>query len=103
LGQNVTIDGEEEITIAGATRTTTYVNTPDRHKRWDKATGVFVETYDVLPSYTINATAFATNMWGPEANVVDQNFFYAVTGVLVIAVVVLAAVLVTVLVARRKK
>jgi hypothetical protein len=103
LGQHVIIDGEEEKTVAGATRTTTYVDTPERHKRWDKATGVFVETYDVLENYTVNATATATNMWGPQATAADQSLFLVVVAVLSIAIVVLVAGLVAVLVPRKKK
>ena len=45
---NITIQNQEQKTVLGATRTTTYGNDTFRHKEWDKQTGVFVgssETY----------------------------------------------------------
>jgi hypothetical protein len=91
LGYEVTIQGEEEMTVAGANRVTTFADTPERFKRWDKETGVFVETVDYLENYTINATAVATNMWTPEILGLDQtSFILVVSGVIaVVAVVVL--------------
>jgi hypothetical protein len=90
IGRNVTIEGEEERVIAGATRTTTYANLPERFKRWDKSTGVFVETIDPLENYTIHATAIATNMWSPQIFGLDPPLFYAV--VLVVAIIVIVVV-----------
>lgn len=99
-GSNVTIEGEEEKTFAGAKRTTTYVNTPERHKRWDKATGVFVETIDILENFTVNGTAIATNMWTEQAFVPDQTALYAVILVVALATLITTAVL---LINRQKK
>ena len=98
-GRNFTINGEEQKTIAGATRTTTYIDVPGRFKRWDKSTGVFVETIDDLGNFTVNATVLATNMWSPQILGLDQTLFYGIVIVVVIAVVAL----VIVFVARRKK
>ena len=88
IGRDVTIEGEEEMVIAGATRTTTYADLPERFKRWDKSTGVFVETIDPLENYTIRATAIATNMWSPQIFGLDPPLFYAV--VIVLAIIVIA-------------
>jgi len=88
IGGNVTIQGEHQRTFLGATRTITYVNTTDRDKQWDKATGIFVTTQDYLENSTVSATAIATNMWSSQILGLDETVFYAVVGV-VIAVVVI--------------
>jgi hypothetical protein len=98
VGRTVTIEGSEQREVAGATRTVTHASTPERIKSWDKSTGVFVESIDTLPNYTLNAIATKTNMWNPQMLGIDQNLFYALVGVTVAAVAV--AVLA---VARRKK
>lgn len=97
---NYAIQGEMQETIAGATRTITYINdTMGRYKQWDKATGIFVETIDNVGNYTVNALAYATNMWNPQILGLDQNVFYAI----LIAVVIVAVALVLVVFARRRK
>jgi|SRR3972149_11043314 len=101
LGRNVTIEGEEQQTFAGATRTTTFASIPTMHKRWDKSTGFFVQTVDDLGTYTVNATAIATNLWSPQILGLDQTAFYALVIISVIAVIAVAAVIL--IVARRKK
>jgi hypothetical protein len=98
--QTYAIQGEKQETIAGASRTITYINDMNRYKEWDKTTGVFVTTIDNVGNYTVNATAFATNMWSPQILGLDQNIFYAV--VVAVVIVIVAAVLV-VLFARRRK
>ena len=65
-GQHVIIQGEQQLTWAGDTRAITSAATPQRIKHWDKSTGVFVECIDVFDSYSINATAIKTNMWGNQ-------------------------------------
>ena len=92
--ENFTIQGEQKEEIAGAIRTTTYLNTPGRIKRFDKATGVFTETIDELETFTVDAKAFATNMWSPQILGVDQNIFYTVLAIIVALVVVAAALLI---------
>jgi hypothetical protein len=100
IGRNVTIEGEEEMVIAGATRTTTYANLPERFKRWDKSTGVFVEAIDPLENYTIHA--IATNMWIPQIFGLDPTLFYAVVLVVVIIVIAVVASVLRII-SRRKK
>jgi hypothetical protein len=99
LGQNITINSQEEKKFAGATRTVTNATIPTRTKLWDKSTGAFMVSMDDLPNYTINVVAYSTNMWGAQLFGLDPIIFYAIIIVLVVAIV---AVLVL-LVARRKK
>ncbi len=101
--QSYAIQGELQETIAGAVRTVTYLNdSMGRYKQWDKATGVFVETVDnVGGNYTVNAVAYATNLWNPQILGLDPNVFYLIV-VAVVVLVIIAAVLV-VLSVRRKK
>jgi hypothetical protein len=101
IGGNVTIQGEQQKTFLGATRTITYVNTTDRDKQWDKATGIFVTTQDYLENSTVSATATATNMWSPQILGLDQTVFYVVIGVVV--VIAITAVTLAILFVRRKK
>jgi hypothetical protein len=101
IGRNITIEGEEPKLFAGAIRTTTYANLPERYKRWDKTTGVFVETIDTLETYTIHATAVATNMWAPHMFGLDQTLFFAVVLVLVVIIIILGALVIRI--SRKKK
>ena len=90
MGRDVTVEGEQQLTYAGATRTITNATTPERLKRWDKSTGVFVECIDVLDNYSINATAIRTNLWGSELPGLDPLTFQAVVVVFVTAIVTAA-------------
>lgn len=99
--QSYAIQGEHQESFAGAVRTVTFINdTMGRYKQWDKATGFFVETIDNVGNYTVNAKAFATNVWSPQILGLDQNVFYIVVAV-VIAVVVIAVLLIVYV--RKKK
>ncbi|MFB3888992.1 MAG: hypothetical protein ACE14S_05835 [Candidatus Bathyarchaeia archaeon] len=95
VGRNVTIEGSQQREIAGATRTVTHASTPERIKSWDKLTGVFVESIDVLPNYTLNAIADKTNLWSPQILGADATLFYALL-LSVVFVVVAGALLVAV-------
>jgi hypothetical protein len=107
---NVTVEGEEQKTVCGATRTVTYGHDALRHKEWDKATGVFIGTTEVyknvttrsgwyIEDVTVTVKATATNMWSPETALEqDQMVFWAVASIL--AVLAVAALIV---VARRKR
>ncbi len=101
LNTTVTIQGEKTETVAGATRTITYVDTPQRHKEWDKATGMFIQTSDYLQNYTVNANITNTNLWAPQILGLDQPIFYTVIGVIIVVVVVIVALLFIVF--RRKR
>ncbi len=91
LGRNVTIEGEQQLSFAGATEAITNATTPQRLKYWDKATGVFVECVDVFEDYSINATAVKTNMWGPS-EIMPQRIALNV-GVLVVGFIAVVTTL----------
>jgi hypothetical protein len=98
-GKNVTIQSISQRTIAGAARTVTQTAIAERIKSWDKNTGVFVETIDSPPGYTLDAIAVSTNMWSPQVFGLDPLAFY----ILVLSFVVLFNVLLAILVARRRR
>jgi uncharacterized membrane protein YozB (DUF420 family) len=106
----VTIQGQEQKTVLGATRTVTYGSDSLRHKEWDKTTGVFVGSLEHLKNVTnkdgwyiedltVNIQAIATNMWSTQISP-DQTGLYvlAAVGVMLAALVPSAAVA-----ARRKR
>ena len=109
---NVTIQGEEQKTVLGASRTITYGNDWLRHKEWDKVTGVFIGTVEVyknvtsrsgwyIEDLTVTVQAIATNMWSPQILGLNQPVFYGlVAGSVVLAVLILVSVIV---IARRKR
>ena len=107
---NVTVEGEEQRIVLGATRTVTYGHDSLRHKEWDKAMGVFIGTTEVyknvttrsgwyIEDMTVTVEATATNMWSPEM-ALEQNsiVFWAVGGVIVVL-----GVLALIVVARKKR
>src|SRR4030067_1940161 len=53
-GREVAIEGAQQLAYAGATRTITNVTTPERIKRWEQSTGVFVVCIDVFENYSVN-------------------------------------------------
>jgi subtilase family serine protease len=55
---------------------------------------VFTETIDQLETFTVNAKAFATNMWGAQIFGVDKNIFYIVLAIIVALVAVTFALLI---------
>jgi hypothetical protein len=110
---NVTVQSQEQKTVLGASRTVTFGNDSLRHKEWDKATGVFIASYEHLvnvtnkagwyiENLTVTVQAIATNMWSPEViPEPDQTVFYVlVAAIVMLAVVILSVVIV---VARRKR
>ncbi len=99
---SITIQGEETKTIASATRTVTYANNTERYKFWDKATGMYIQTIDILPDYQISANITATNIWTPQILGMDENVFYIIIAVVITAVVT-AIVTVLVIMTFKKK
>ena len=98
---NVTVEGQEQKTVAGASRTITHASDSIRNKEWDKATGVFTASNDNVGNYTINANAIATNMWSPDLILgLNPTVFYALVAVIAVLAVVVSLVIV---VARRKR
>lgn len=100
INTNVTIQGQMQKTVAGASRTITYTNSTLRNKEWDKATGMFTQTQDNEGNYTIYGHATATNIWSPQILGLDQPVFYTI--IVVVIVVVLAVVLVLVFAQRKR-
>ena len=99
-GFNTTIQSVAEMTYAGATRAISYCPSYfEQFKRWDKATGIFVEGLGVYHDYSLNTIADKTNMWSPQATRLDPNLLYAIAIVVAIVVVALAILFVF----RRKK
>jgi len=87
--QTVTIEGSQQRTIAGATRTITHTTIPERIKSWDQATGVFVESIDTLPDYNLTATAQKTNMWSPQILGINPLYFYIIAILAIVAIAIL--------------
>jgi hypothetical protein len=96
IGNNVTIQGQLHKNVAGANREVTFTNTTERHKEWDKASGVYVASIDNLGNYTINAQATATNMWRPQILGFDQTLFMYILTVIIVIIVIIIAVVVAV-------
>lgn len=89
---NVTVQGEEQRVLLGASRTITYGNDSLRHKEWDKATGVFVGSLEhyrnvttktgwYIEDLTVAIHATATNLWSQSVEEVSQNALYALVAV----------------------
>ena len=86
----VTVEGQEQKIVAGASRTITHASDSIRNKEWDKANGVFTGANDNQGTYTINAYATATNMWNPQILGLEQPVFFAVVTAVVVVIAALA-------------
>jgi len=97
INSNVTIQGQLVKNVVGANRIITYTNSSTaglaRHKEWDKATGFYIQSVDNVGNYTINANAYATNIWSPQIFGLDQTVFYSII-VVIVAVVLIALILI---------
>ncbi len=98
---NVTIQKEENQTYAGAERTVLSSTVGNNTYVWDQLTGVSVEGTSQTSLYTIHTLVSATNMWQPMP---PQGLDFA-SLILLSAVVLIVAALVTAVVAhyRRKR
>jgi uncharacterized membrane protein YozB (DUF420 family) len=77
---NVTIAGEDQKIVAGATRTITYASDSKRLvKEWDKTTGVYTYSLEHPKNLTVISNAVATNMWNPQTLESNQTMLYALT------------------------
>lgn len=98
---NITIQGQQQKTVAGATRTIIYANDSLRTKEWDKATGVFTNSSETFKKWSAYVYMTATNMWSPQILGLNQTVFYVLVATsTVLAVSILSSVIV---VARRKR
>jgi hypothetical protein len=103
---NVTIQGEEQRVVLGATRTVTYGSDSIRLiKEWDKTTGFFIGSKEVIQNVTnkdgwyiedltVSTKAVATNIWSPQI-MGNQAVFALVAagGVLAVALLVSTALI----------
>ena len=109
---NVTVESQEQRVVLGANRTVTYGKDSFRHKEWDKATGVFIGSSEVLKNVTnkdgwyiedlkVTIQAIATNMWSPGIILgLNHMAFYSLVAIIaVVAILVFCSAL---FVARRK-
>lgn len=96
---NVTIDGVEVRTYAGAARAVVHAEAVDTQWYWYQSTGVAVEARTTTSMYTLDTIASNTSLWSPQILGLDLTIFYA----LVITVTVVVIVLAVVLVVRRKR
>ncbi len=97
INSSVPIQGQFQKTVAGATRTVTWTNSTlggaQRNKEWDKATGFYIQSADDLGTYTVNAQAYATNIWSPQILGLNQTVFYLLVAAIIVVVALLASVL----------
>jgi hypothetical protein len=101
---NITIEGEEQKTLLGASRTVTHASELGIvYREWDKATGVYVHAVTYNNNYTVVTNAVATNMWSPELILgLNPSAFYTLaTAVIVVAALILS--LGTVIIWRKRK
>lgn len=91
---NVTIEGEEQKIVAGASRTIIRASDSIRLvKEWDKATGVYTHSEEHPKNLTVVSNAIATNIWSPQIMGLDQTMFYAlVTVITVLTLITLSSV-----------
>jgi hypothetical protein len=96
---NVTIDGVEVRTYAGATRAVVHGTAVDTQWYWDQSTGVVIEARTSTLVYTLDTIAATTGLWSPQILGLDSTVFYAMVVTVTVAVIVVAVVLVV----RRKR
>jgi len=76
-GANITIEGQDQKIVAGASRTITHATDPGKlYKEWDKATGVYVNSIEHTKNYIVITNATATNLWSAQVNVSHQSVSY---------------------------
>jgi hypothetical protein len=96
---NITIEGEEQKTLLGASRTVTHASEPGIvYREWDKATGFYVHAVTYNNNYTVITNAVATNMWSPELilGLTPAAFYMLATAVTVVAALILSLVIVVI-------
>lgn len=98
---NITVMGEEQKIVAGATRTITHASDSTRTiKEWDKATGVYTYSEEYPKNFTVISQAIATNMWNSHNMNLNQTTFNAVVAISIVSAVFIAS---SSVIARRKK
>jgi len=91
---NITIEGEVEKTLLGASRIVTFGSDLGIvYREWDKATGVYVHAIEHTRNYTVVTNATATNMWAsssPQQNRPVPYTLYASVTILLAATIFFA-------------
>jgi hypothetical protein len=92
---NITIEGEEQKTLLGASRVITHASDPDKvYKEWDKTNGVYVHSIENTTSFTVIFNAIGTNMWGPQPKGQNSTASYWLSvATIILAVIVLSSVI----------
>ena len=101
---NITISSISTLTIAGSQRTVVSAHVPPTVYYWDRATGVLVMANSTNPTFEMDTTMTATNIWQPTPLATpwyEQTLFYIALWAIVLLVVVMAAV--TIFLRRRAK
>ena len=82
---NVTIKGEEQQVVAGATRTIIHASDSIRLvKEWDKVTGVYTYSKEHPKNLTLITNAVSTNMWAPQILGVNQSEISILVAIIVV-------------------
>jgi hypothetical protein len=90
---NITIKGEVEKTMLGASRTVTHASDPGKvYKEWDKTTGVYVYSMENTANFTVIFNAIATNMWSPQIKGQNPTATYQLSvAIILLAVLILSS------------
>ncbi len=98
---NITILGEEQKIVAGATRTITHSSDSVRPiKEWDKATGVYTYSVEYPKNFTVISLAISTNMWDPQTMDLNQTTSNALVAISIVLAVFIVS---SSVIARRNK
>jgi hypothetical protein len=89
---NITIDGVEVRSYAGASRTVVHADAVDTHWYWDQATGVTLEARTANAVYNLDTVAMATNLWAASFFGLDSTTLYI--SIIVVLVIIVAAVII---------
>ena len=98
---NITIEGEEQKTLLGASRTVTHASDPGKvYKEWDKTTGVYIYSIENTLNFTVIFNAIATNMWSPQPQGQNPTASYQLSAAtIILAVLALSS---AIFIARKK-
>ena len=96
---NITITSVWQLNVAGATRTVVSATSNQTTYYWDKQTGILVAATTAFPNFTLFTKTSETNIWQPQILGLDSITFY----VAITAVLIAVAIVVLLLVWRKKK
>lgn len=100
---NITVEGEEQKNLLGATRTVTHASDPGKvYKEWDKDSGVYVYSVEETDNYTVTFNATATNIWSPQILEQKPAAFIQIVAVTILLLTMLIVPLVIFIVRRKR-